>query len=66
LHLPSHARGGEVAFRIVDYTCGRTEYCCSLPQGDPATRMEIALHHCRQDGDDRPHARPNHWAAFDY
>jgi len=64
--LLSHARGGEVAFRVIDYARRKTEYYCSLPEGDAATRIEIPLHHCRQDGDDRPQKQPNHWAAFEY
>ena len=64
--LLSHARGGEVAFLVIDYARKKAEHYCSLPQGGPAIRCEIPLHHCRMDGDARPHVRPNHWATFTY
>ena len=33
MHLLSHARDGEVAFRIIDFARRRTAFCCSLPMG---------------------------------
>ena len=64
--LLSHARGGAIAFLVVDFARKRTLDNGSLPQGDPAIHTEIALHHCRTDGADQPRLPPNHWATFHY
>lgn len=66
MHLLSHARGGTVAFRVVDSVRQRTVYVSSLPEGHADTRTEIPVQHCDINGASRPDVRPNHWNAFEY